>query len=182
MKVLVVLLGLTIGCGSMEAKVAGTGGTPGIGGAPGTGGTPGTGGLMGTGGAPVDPAARFVGTWQVVSGTTTFTCNNGATETNPVTSSDVFAKGVSSDLVQTGDCPIRYSISGNTATAAAGQSCTDNASGLTLQLSALTFTTLDGLNGTEAGSGHIMGLVDSTTGAPLTCPFSENATYQKIAN
>jgi hypothetical protein len=145
-------------------------------------------GPAGTGGSPAgdagrDQAAPFVGTWSVVSGTVTVTCPNGFTDTSPVTSPDVFSRGVSSDLVLAGVCPETFAISGATAAAApAGQECYDPATQLTTTLTAHTFTTSDGRIGQEAASGRVAGLRDSTTGQALTCTVVESATYQKIAN
>jgi hypothetical protein len=141
----------------------------------------GTGGAAGDAGA--DRAAPFVGTWSVVSGTLTLTCSNGYTSTSAVTSPDVFSRGVTSDLVLGGVCPVTFAISGTTAAASpGGQDCFDASTGTTTTLTAQTFTTADGRIGQEAGSARVAGLVDQATGQPVSCTVAESATYQKIAN
>jgi hypothetical protein len=110
-------------------------------------------------------------------------CSNGYTTTSAVTSPDVFARGVASDLVLGGPCPTTFAIAGTTASASpAGQQCFDASSGTTATLTAETFTTTDGRIGQEAGSGRVDGLVDQATGQPVGCTVAESATYQKIAN
>lgn len=178
-------LGL-MACGSAagEDLDAGRGGTGGAAG-PGMGGAGGSAGIGGAAGADAgaDPAARFVGTWSVVSGTITLSCANGYNSTSAVSSPDVFVRGIGFDLVLQGLCPTTFAISGTTATATPpGQHCYDASSNLNTTLTAQTFTTSDGLIGYEAASGQVSGLWDPATMQTIGCTVSESATYQKIAN
>lgn len=172
-KVAVALALCALACGS---EPGGDHGPTGVGGMA----APGTGGIAGDAGA--DPAAPFVGTWTVVSGTITLTCSNGYTSISAAMSPDVFSRGVGSDLVLAGPCPTTFAISGTTAAAAPpGQQCFDAASGTTTTITADTFTTTDGRIGTEAASGRVAGLVDQATGQPVSCTVAVSATYQKIS-
>jgi hypothetical protein len=119
----------------------------------------------------VDRLAPFLGSWKLVSGTFTVTCPNKPPTTQQATSDDSFQRGTTSDLLLADpECPLNLNVSGNVATAVAGQSC--SSSGVTLMVQSYTFT-IDGNTGTEKGTAQIGGCASAgeatytrTTGAP----------------
>ncbi|MFZ5895358.1 MAG: hypothetical protein ACOY0T_30160 [Myxococcota bacterium] len=121
----------------------------------------------------------FIGTWNVTSGTVTLggDCGN---ETSPLMGSVVFTKGSTSDLVANfDDCPLKFDVSGNNATAQGGQNCTVSDSGFTgtLTYSSLIFSSSDAKVATVSGSGTIQ-----LTGGGLTiaCTQSITGSLQKL--
>jgi hypothetical protein len=128
--------------------------------------------------------SRFVGTWHPTSGNTTITCA-GTPYISAVTDNLTWGAGVGADLVQTtGPCVFKANVTASTGVGLPSQSCSMNtASGtVTIALAAYTFSLgADGLTATESESGSATGN-NPTTGATVTCTYSESASYQKIAN
>jgi len=83
----------------------------------------------GGGGAAIDPKA-FVGTWEYAGGSVDNQCPwTGVEPTEELTGQrEIFSKGTDAALVQARrktNCMFKLSISGNSATAVAGQTCMD---------------------------------------------------------
>ena len=128
----------------------------------------------------VSGAAAFVGTW-ARTGTQTVTCPTGNPTTNMITGNLVITLGSASDSIsgkQPNGCVTNYTVSGNVATAAAGQSCnvtteagiaeTDTEATHTLTLSA------DGTTLTSMSSGTL-----DKTATMTTCTTMASGTYMK---
>ena len=116
----------------------------------------------------VDRLAPFLGSWKLVSGTFTVTCPNKPPMTEQATSDDSFQRGTTSDLLLADPrCPLNLKVSGNIATAVAGQSCSNSAVTLTVQ--SYTFK-IDGNTGTEKG-----------TAKANDCESAGEATYTRTA-
>lgn len=121
----------------------------------------------------------FVGTWTLVSGTTTLTCS-GVVTTEQVTTNVVWQVGTTSDLIQPADtaasgCDLLANVSGKVATALPNQTC--GKMGTDLTISMYTFTVASsGTSATESSSGT---RVVSTAGVGMTCTYTETATYTK---
>jgi hypothetical protein len=136
--------------------------------------------------------SKFVGVWSPASGVYTQTCPGDAsnTGTSQVTSTETWATGTTSDLVQTipgSSCVLHADISANTATATpSGQTCSipaaaTNGDSLTqaITLTAYNFVvSTDGLTATENYSGTLV-LTDNTAGASENCTFTQTASYSK---
>ena len=136
--------------------------------------------------------AKFVGVWSAASGTYTQTCPGDAANSgsSQVTTTDTWATGTTSDLVQTiagTSCVLHADISADTATATpANQTCSisstaTNGDSLTqmLTLTAYNFVVSpDGLTATENYSGTLV-LTDNTAGASENCTFTQTASYTK---
>jgi hypothetical protein len=123
--------------------------------------------------------ANFVGTWKYTSGTTTANCQ-GMTTSDPVTGNETVTKGSASDLVVSDtNCAFNFSVSGGTATAQPGQSCTTQLSGGTLieTVSSLVFTTSDGKTGHVSGT---FNATESSGGSSVTCTVSLTGDLQKL--
>jgi hypothetical protein len=128
------------------------------------------------GGAATD---NFVGTWKYTSGTTTTNCQ-GTTSSENVTGNETITKGSASDLVVSDpSCAFNFSVSGGTATAAPGQSCTVQVAGGTGMetASSLVFTTSDGKTGHVSGTFNV---TESSGGASVTCTVSLTGDLQKL--
>ncbi len=98
------------------------------------------GGASGDGGSA---AAELIGTWQGTD-TVTFMCDGGL-QSDTVAHTIVIAAGTGSALAvssSTTPCPFDFDLSGNVATARAGQSCTVDA-GETVKLDSWTLTLSD---------------------------------------
>jgi hypothetical protein len=135
------------------------------------------GGKAGAGGG----TDRFVGTWNITGGTIVLggDCGN---ETTPLTGTATFTKGSTTDLVGTfDDCPVKFDVSGNNATATAGQTCviSDEASGGTGILTYQNFvvTSTDGKVATVSGNGTIAFTV---AGIAATCTQTVTGSLQKL--
>jgi hypothetical protein len=136
--------------------------------------------------------AKFVGVWSPASGVYTQTCPGDAnnTGTMQVTTTDTWAAGTTSDLVQTiagTSCVLHADISSNTATATpANQTCSVSSTATggdsitqMLTLTAYNFVvSSDGLTATENYSGTLV-LTDNTAGASENCTFTQTAQYSK---
>ena len=122
----------------------------------------------------------FIGTWHTTSGTETLTCAGQAMSSS--VDDTIWQMGTTSDLMQPVDssgCPFLANVSGNTATALPGQSCTQTMSGVTLKLTLTSYTftvAASGTTATDQGSGNA---VLTTGGTPVNCGFSESASYTK---
>ena len=119
----------------------------------------------------------FLGTWTLVSGTTTVTCAGVATP-SAVTGNVVWQAGTTSDLIQPADssasgCDLLANVSGNTAAALPNQTC--NKMGTDLTISSYTFA-IGPSGATETANGT---KTVSTSGVGATCTYSETATYTK---
>ena len=132
--------------------------------------------------------AAFLGTWKTMTGTETLTgCTGGvADQQNPVpTTVDlVFTPGTTSDLVGTftgqnssGCSFLANVVSATTATAPAGQTCTERSGTDTalLTLGAYHFIITGSTTADEVTSATI---TDETTS--VTCTFSSRANYTKM--
>jgi hypothetical protein len=93
--------------------------------------------LMGCGGGKTD----FVGTWSD-TGSESITCSNGTTKAGAVGGNTVLVEGTDSDLVETSSsgCNIKMTVSGNTATAIAGQSCLSSGTTVTVTSDVITLS------------------------------------------
>jgi len=142
------------------------------------------------GGSDGKDMAAFVGVWAPTAGTTTVTCS-GAQKTSPVDTNVVWARGSSSDLIQTtpnSSCVIHADVEGDTASGVGTQTCvftsTDSYSGdplsTSVSLTAYTFVISgDGHTATENFSGTLL-QTDNYTGLNTSCSYSETAgSYQK---
>jgi len=122
----------------------------------------------------------FIGTWHTTSGMQTLTCA-GQPQSSSV-GDTIWQMGTTSDLMQPVDssgCPFLANVSGNTATALPGQSCTQTMTGVTLKLTVTSYTftvAASGTTATDQGSGNA---VLTTGGTSLNCGFSESASYTK---
>ncbi len=92
---------------------------------------------------------RYVGTWRYTAGSITTVCG-GSPQTGDIAGGTrTIALGTSSDLTITwGECTYKLNMSGTSAVAAAGQTCT----ALEESLSAWTLSTADGLTMSDSGS------------------------------
>ncbi len=142
------------------------------------------GGVAGEGGAGgeagVAGAAAFVGTWSR-SGMQTVTCPAGTTMSN-IMGDIVVALGSASNAVvvtQPDGCMTTYSVSGNVATATAGQSCnitTEAGIAETITVTSHTLTlSADGKTLMSQGSDTI----DKTT-TGVTCTGMSSGTFTKL--
>jgi hypothetical protein len=131
--------------------------------------------------------AMFLGTWQTTGGSQTLSqCTNpnaDQTVSVPTTIALTFTPGTTSDLIgtysgqsSTGCSFLANAVSNTTATAAAGQTCTEFASGDTEVLTLATYTFM--LSGNTAGESATGVLVDQTN--PASCDVSESATYSRM--
>ena len=77
-------------------------------------------------------------------------------------------------------CPVKYDVSGNVATAVAGQACAHPKIVTKLNLTVATFTTADGVTGVLEASGHQDGFIDIKMGWPVNCTFTESARYKRV--
>jgi hypothetical protein len=161
-----------------EQMCTSTGGTwvPGDSGAPGDGGVPGDGGELDGAAGP----EAFVGTW-LRSGTQTVTCPTGNPTTTNITGDLVIALGSASDSIvgtQPDGCMTNYSVTGNVATAMAGQSCnTTTEAGVAevITVTTRTFTlAADGKSLASTGSDTI-----DKTATGTVCTQTGSGTYTK---
>ena len=136
------------------------------------------------GGSGGDDVKKFVGTWHPTAGTLTTICPGYTPATDTLSGNLIWARGVNSDLVDTGSsCPIMVEVNGSTASAASSQTCTqsDGAGGsATVTISAYTFVIApDGHTAAENLSGNVTFIVD---GATLLCTLNQSGSYEKIGN
>jgi hypothetical protein len=118
------------------------------------------GGLAACGGGS-NPTQEFIGVWQYAQGSMIMaTCAHLGQQNQDLSGKNVtFAAGVSggSSLTQvdSSGCDINLTVSGTTATAVAGQTCTASMSGImsTTTISSLTYTTANGTTMTANSSG-----------------------------
>ena len=139
-----------------------------------------------SGGGAATGKALFIGTWTITNGTTTIDCN-GTPQTQPLTGSDIWAAGTTSDLVldPSTTCPMRANITGRTAIGEPGFSCTtsgtDSTTGtpFTTLLEADDYTFVIASDGKTA-TGMLSGTATYTSGGTsVPCDFSEQADYTK---
>ena len=122
---------------------------------------------------------NFTGVWKPTAVNLVVTCD-GQEVTDSVTDNLTWAVSASdsSDIVSTGSCTVTASVSGDTATATANQTCsTKSTAGATilLTLDTFTFTTADGKNATLTGNG-------TATVSGINCTFTESGSLSKVAN
>lgn len=139
-------------------------------------------GLHGCGAGSDQDLAKFTGTWRAISGTSTIACPGAGATTTPVASNIVWARGVSSDLVQaltSTTCVINADVTGATASGDAPPCTIPNGdTTITLTLPNYTFViSPDGHTAAENASGTF---VVNGGGATATCSISQTASYQKI--
>jgi hypothetical protein len=139
-------------------------------------------GLMMASGCGDDPVAgdptKFIGTWTVSTGQATATCAGVAIPLNLAGEVITISPGVTSPLIALyKGCTIAFDITGNTATAQAGQMCDMNLSYMNLPLSAKVSTTSASfvVAGTSATFMHMgtgtpnttISLLPAGTGCPI---------------
>ena len=125
--------------------------------------------------------SEFIGTWSP-SGTYTLTCGGDA-QTTQLTDNITWATSSTSDLIQTSagsSCVIHANVSGNTATASAGQSCTTSGTDdtgaayqMTINLQNYTFVVAaDGHTAQESLSANVSYI---SGGVTTPCTMVESA-------
>ena len=133
-----------------------------------------------------DTAAALAGTWMPAPGAVlTLNCNGNAV-TDMLTSAEVFAKGVDANLATTsglssGSCTLRYDVNGKTATARAGQSCTEMENGLTIVITIQTATLTLGAD-SEMMTESVSGTAQVTGTVTGTCTVGATYTLSKVSN
>lgn len=134
----------------------------------------------GGGGASLD---TFVGMWKYTAGTLTTTCM-GSSRTDQLTGNETITKGSSSDLVLSGSlfgtgCPVKLNVSGDTASATAGQTCTvmDASGTIMINLGSFTFSSSDGKRARAAGNTTA---TVTSGGASVTCMQTASADLEKL--
>lgn len=92
--------------------------------------------FVGCGGGKSD----FVGTWSE-TGSLTATCGSH-TQTSTISGNTTLVEGTDADLVSTSSngCNIKFNVSGNVATAVAGQSCTSGNTTFTITTDVITLS------------------------------------------
>ena len=129
----------------------------------------------------------FLGTWQTTGGSQTLSqCTNpnaNQTVSVPTTIALSFTAGTTSDLVGTysgqdssGCSFLANVVSSTTATAPAGQTCTEFVDGDTEVLTLATYTFM--FSGNTAGETATGVLTDQTN--PASCDVSASATYSRM--
>jgi hypothetical protein len=118
--------------------------------------------------------SRFLGSWRTTTGTTTLSaCSDGVTRPpNTMVSLPVIVtQGTTSDLVvdDTYGCATKATVTGNTATILAGQTCTETATGATLTYTTSQCTFFVHADGTQADA-TLLGTVTAPASS-LTCMF-----------
>jgi hypothetical protein len=134
-------------------------------------------------GAEEDEVVAFVGTWQPTSGTVTTTCPGYAAETTPITTSWVWSRGVSSDIVGTDAataCALMADVANVTASAVPGQTCTVPATDGSYAVGYTGYTFVLGPDGTTAAENGSGTVTYVGGGLSLSCAFSQTASYRKI--
>jgi hypothetical protein len=125
-------------------------------------------------------AAAFVGTW-ARSGTQTITCPTGNPTTNNITGNLVIALGSASDTIvgtPPDGCQTNYSVSGNVATAAAGQSCNiTTEAGIAETITVVTHTFTLSADGKTLDA-EVTSTIDKTA-TNTTCTAVSSGTYTK---
>ena len=122
---------------------------------------------------------KFTGTWNVTGGSVILggDCGN---QTTALTGTVVFTKGSTSDLIATiEDCPLKFDVRGNSASALSGQTCTVSDSGVTgtLTYQSVVVTSTDGKVATISGNGVISATV---AGTAVTCTETVSGNLQKL--
>ncbi len=143
-------------------------------------------GAAGAGGGVLTGKALFIGTWTITTGSTTIDCT-GTPQTQPLTGSDIWAAGTSSDLVldPSTTCPLKANVTGRTAIGEPGFTCTtsgtDSSTGAayTTLLEADAYSFIIASDGKTA-SATLTGTATYTSGGTsVPCDFSEQAEYSK---
>jgi hypothetical protein len=143
------------------------------------------GGACGDGGsgsmrAPLEETARFVGTWQAVSGTVTATCPGYGTQSDPVQRRFRWTEGTDSDLVQTQEgnrCTLKAAVDGDTAFGSA-PACDPEGPSSTYTIAAYSFVLAgDGQMGRETFTGTARAVVEDQV---ITCEVDVDATYRRV--
>lgn len=131
------------------------------------------------GGSDPKELDRFIGTWFPTSGGVVLVCG-GQTSTADVTGDDEWTKGTSSDLFQTQGCQFEANVSGDVATAPAGQTCaTTDQTGAPGTITFVTYSfTLGAGNSTATENVTGTAVFMDTTGT-ASCTLTENATYSR---
>ncbi|HEY4188315.1 MAG TPA: hypothetical protein VGP07_24790 [Polyangia bacterium] len=128
--------------------------------------------------------SKVKGTWQPTSYSSKLDCGADGQFEDTTGSNVVWSMGVASDLVQsdpTTNCIINADLTGYTASAVAGQSCTlhDTGSTIAITLSAYTFSlSADFQTATENGSGNAQ--VTFSDGTSASCSYNLSASYHKV--
>ena len=130
--------------------------------------------------------SKFKGTWQPTTYMATITCG-GTPDVVNTGDNITWSGGVSTDLVQTDpttNCVLDADVTGETASAISGQTCTvhdSSGDNIVLNLPQYTFSlSADGQTATEASSGTAN--VTFTDGTATVCQYSESASYHKITS
>jgi hypothetical protein len=130
--------------------------------------------------APLEETARFVGTWQAVSGTVTLSCPGYLPQTDTVERRFRWTAGTDSDLVQIQDgnrCTLKAAVDGDTAFGSA-PACDPAGANSTYAIAAYAFVLApDGQVAQETFSGTTDGVVD---GKVITCEIDVDATYRRV--
>jgi hypothetical protein len=128
--------------------------------------------------------SKFLGTWNISSGSLAASCPPLAVPTSPIGQGEqlVFTAGTDSDLViERSGCKVKFDVSGNVASAKPGQSCAamianplpmaTGTVGVTLGINKASFTAA-GTTGTYQQSGTAM----------LAIPLLSGCTYDVMAS
>jgi hypothetical protein len=132
------------------------------------------------GGSAASGAAAFVGTW-ARAGTQTITCPTGSPRTNMLTGKLVIALGSAAGSIvgtQPNGCVTNYTVSGDVATAAAGQTCKVSADAGSETVTVVTHTltlSAGGLTLTSAGNETI-----DETATMTMCTSKSSGVYTKM--
>jgi hypothetical protein len=135
--------------------------------------------------APQPAAQPFVGTW-ARTGTSTTSCPGAQTTSADITGTLTIALGATGDTFvgteSVHNCTTSYTVSGNVATAAAGQSCSyANPKGLPTTSTASSHTLTLGADGktlTLSTSGSLV-IGGPDGGASTTCTTTAQGTFTK---
>jgi hypothetical protein len=161
------LLGTGVGCGDNDGSASA--------------GSAGSGGSQGN---PTDARLLpFLGKWVVKSGENTFQCEGQPPMTRAATGEfEVVAAGDGRiETVPSAGCRIAYTVNGSTATAVAGQSCSDQADGSTTvtELVRGSLVTTDGKTAKLDGEYKTTATL-TPGGAKVSCTLSGSAQLSRV--
>ncbi len=143
------------------------------------GGSNGTGGSNAAGGSSAAAADKFVGTWAYTSGSDNATCLGQMLMQARTGTATITKTSATTIVVVSGPCTLTFDVSGNTATAQAGQTCPFSQSGVsgTGTISSFTLTaSADGKTAHLAGMSSVSAMV---VGMNVTCSVTTTADLQK---
>jgi hypothetical protein len=136
--------------------------------------------LIGAACSSTPAGSDLIGTWTYTSGTSTLTCS-GKSTTTQVTGNITIAEGIQSGtIVIIGpNCTTTEDVSGSSATALPGQTCTETTSGVmdVATITSLTLTLDDGVLSLTSGSTDVL----SEGGASTDCTGTITATLMQVA-